>query len=224
MKAFFTILFVSLFSLTSIGQERMILTTSAFDALEIGGSYTVFIRQGNEHEVVALADDFEDISWEIEDGTLRIDRENESVWGESPEIRLYITVTTLREVDLTGAVTLESKNRIDGNTLEIEATGASTITLDLDVSRLSIESTGASDVTLKGKARYAEIELTGASSFAASELEVDNMDIECSGASSANLNVTSSLSVEAHGASTIYYTGDPEVESDVSTASELIKR
>ncbi len=224
MKSLLTSLFTLALAVTGLSQERMILTTEAFNALEVSGNYTVFIRQGPEHEVVAMADDFDDIDWEIEDGTLEISRNSTMNWGNSPEIKLYITVTDIRYIECTGAVTVESKNRIDGRLLSIEATGASTLDLEISVEVLDLEVTGAADITLKGKAVTAQLELTGSSSVSAGDLRVEEMDIECAGAASANVYASSKLRVEAAGAATIYYSGDPEVESDVSIASELIKR
>ncbi|NVK28922.1 MAG: DUF2807 domain-containing protein [Flavobacteriia bacterium] len=226
MKHFFTLVFAVLLTTLGMAQERRTLTTEAFTKIEISGSYTVFLRQGPSCEVIAMSDNFDDIEVEVEDGTLSIEHENDMwEWSNNDgETRIYITVQNLSEIEISGAVTLEAKNTIDASNLTVSTSGASEIYLSMDVSNLELESTGASEITLRGKARSAELDLTGASEIYAFDLVVNRMEIETTGASSAQVHVLDVLEVDATGASDIEYKGNPQIESDLSIASSLTKR
>ncbi|KAB2814640.1 head GIN domain-containing protein [Phaeocystidibacter luteus] len=226
MRHFFTLAFAVLLTTLGMAQERRTLTTEEFTKIEISGSYTVFLRQGPSCEVIAMSENFDDIEVEVEDGTLSIAHDND-MWewsSDDDETRIYITVQNLSDIEISGAVTLESKNTIDATNLTVSTSGASEIYLSIDVSSLDLESAGASEITLRGKARSAEFELMGASEIEAFELIVNRMEIETMGASSARVHVLDTLEVEAMGASDIEYKGDPQIESELSYASSLTKR
>jgi hypothetical protein len=65
--------------------------------------------------------------------------------------------------------------------------------------------------------------VSGASPFDAQELTIEDLTIELSGASLANVNVTGSLSGGASGASTLRYAGSPVVERSEASGSSSVE-
>lgn len=229
MKAKFTFALTVFLSLSQLafGQlERRSFEVSSFHSIDIGGAFTIHLRRGLEPEVVAMAepDQLDDLSVSVDRGELHVEMDNSLwFWGKSEEIRLYITVTDLDQIEISGATSLTGANTLDATELSILCQGASEVDLKIDVTRLSVECNGASEVTLSGIARSAEIECNGASELSAIELQVERMKLEASGACQAEVYVTEDLEVEAHGASDVRYTGNPTVTKDVSTASSVSK-
>ncbi len=106
--------------------------------------------------------------------------------------------------------------------VELYCSGASKLTADVTAGDVYGEVSGASKATLKGKAQNASYESSGASSLDAEDLVTEECTVECSGASIASVNCTSSLKAEASGASKITYTGDCELVNKSTTGASSI--
>ena len=70
----------------------------------------------------------------------------------------------------------------------------------------------------------AAISLSGAGSIDAEHLVVQDMHINCAGASEAELNVQRSLWAQAAGASKITYEGNPAIKQSMAVGGSVIKR
>lgn len=210
-------------SLLSAQQTKVTRSLPAFTSIEASGALQLYLRIGETHEVVVVTDkDFQDkVELEVNDGQLEASVDG-PMWGNTPEVKLYITVVELRDLELSGACTFESKNTLKGKYLNIDLTGASEIKVVAEVGLLDIESSGASDIQLAGSASKLTLDLTGASSLKGADLTAAKASVEMSGASSASVHVTESLSYDLSGASSLKLKGSPEIEfKEVSGASEL---
>ncbi|GGH74943.1 head GIN domain-containing protein [Phaeocystidibacter marisrubri] len=226
MKRLITLTIALTLSVLAFGQTvRETLEVSTFNRLEVSGAYRVFIRQGPTQEVVAIGseDAIDGLKVEVSNGQLEISTRGFLNTSNS-DVRLFITVTQLKSISISGAVSLEAKNRIDGSDLDIEASGAADMDLKVDMSNVKVSASGAAEINLEGRARSCQIELSGSSSLDAEEWLVSRMSIEISGASSADVHAIETLEVEASGASSVTYRGNPTVDSDISYASSLTKK
>ncbi len=159
--------------------------------------------------------------------------------------RAVITMPDLRRLELSGA----SKGTITGfqstNPLTLDISGASSVELvnikagdgNFDISgasRISGNATindgsfdvsGASSLELAGSANDIRGNASGASRLRLEEFAVVDADIEVSGASSAIVNASGRLDVEASGASSVTYVGNPTLgDIDVSGASSVKRK
>ena len=66
-----------------------------------------------------------------------------------------------------------------------------------------------------------EADLSGASSLKGREFKTETGDFHLSGASSAEVAVSTTLEADLSGVSSLSYLGDPETDADVSDASRL---
>lgn len=96
---------------------------------------------------------------------------------------------------------------------DLEVSGASKITGMLHATDTDFKVTGASSMELDGTGADSRIIASGASHLQLRDFEVEDADLELSGASSGNVNVTGRLDVELSGASSLRYEGDPELGS-----------
>lgn len=103
---------------------------------------------------------------------------------------------------------------------EIEASGAARIEVEgVRGERLSTALAGAASAELSGNVDRHELRLSGASRSRATELRSRETIAALSGASYASVAVSGELRVEASGASTLEYLGDPQLVSTVSGQS-----
>ena len=178
-----------------------------FQRVDVGGAYSIEIRQGSEFAVSADGerDDVENIDVAVNNGTLEIKGKNDFNLfnNKNRRVGLVITLPTLRSVQLAGA----TKTRISGfrnlDRLDVGLTGATTSEIDVTADRLEVSASGASKVVLRGRARTADFSLAGACTLEATEMAIDEADVKAVGASKAELGKVRNLRKTALGVSKI---------------------
>ena len=112
------------------------------------------------------------------------------------------------DLDLSGASTTELAVR-STTPLTAKISGASTLRGKIETTELVLDTSGSSRAILSGSAKLAKIEASGASHLQLGDLKIETMNIEVSGASHANVAVSSSLDYEVSSASHLSYKGSP---------------
>ena len=229
IKRIFPLLMVLLFILAALApafaakEERKV---APFTELEVSSAFKVVLTQGNAQKLLidASDNDMDEIITEVKGNKLII-RLKTTIFNRQTEgSTVYLTFTTLTDIDVSGAVELKGTNAMNFNDLELEGSGASSISLNISAKKLDCDLSGASSAILVGDTDRFEIDLSGASKLNAHDFMAKVCNIDCSGASSAKVNVTEKLSVEGSGASEVLYSGNPViVESDLSGASSIKK-
>lgn len=178
-----------------------------FQRIDVGGAYSIEIRQGNDFAVSADGerDDVESLDVVVSNGTLEVKNKNDfNIFkNQKRRVGLVITMPTLRSVELAGA----NKTRISGfrnlDRLDVGLTGATSSDIDVTTDRLEVSASGASKVTLRGRARTADFSLAGACKLEATEMSIDEADVKAVGASKAELGKVRNLRKTTLGVSKI---------------------
>lgn len=201
----------------------------AFDHLDIGGALNVLITSG-EHPSLTIrgpAHAVAALRTRQYGNTLKIGQRFQ-FWHRT--CRLFLTLTTpdLKRTEISGANLVQFKEFHNLSALELEITGASSVSFEGKLTTLLTEITGASRLTLTGQGQRLNAELTGASSLHAFDFAVEDADIELTGACNARLHVQKHLFAEAAGASTIQYrvlpgAGEPALRVRSAGASSVTR-
>jgi len=157
---------------------------------------------------------------EVSEGILKIDEKKDK---EIPE-KITIGYTSLDELAVAGAATVKSAETITGDKLSIQSSGASKCKLDLSVSELSCSVSGAATCVLTGWAGMMTAIVSGASSLKSEGLLAEKVQINTSGASTAKINVGTSLTAIVSGASTLKFAGDPKETQINQSGASSVKR
>jgi hypothetical protein len=177
-----------------------------FKGIEAGGAVEVIVTAQQDYKVEVEADDniISHVITKVNDGTLEISMDPEFSYSNST-IKIYVSLPQLASLDISGASTAKVTN--------------------VNSDDLSISVSGASNVTIEGSSKTLDGSVSGASSIMAEKLSAEQVTIEASGASKSHVHATSSLSADASGASTIYYSGQPKnIEEETSGASSIKRR
>jgi hypothetical protein len=204
-----------------VKQERKV---SAFNAIEVSGAFDVYLSQGSTQSVIVEADEnlMSLIRTEVSGSTLKI--ENKEPIHDAKSLKVYITVTDLRRIEVSGAVDLQTQNKLTLTELTIEISGATDATLDIAVQKLEISSSGGSKLKFTGMANKVDMDVSGAVDIHAFDLQAEIVSLSISGAGDAEINVTKELYADISGAGTVRYKGDPaKVDSNVSGAGSIKK-
>ncbi|GGN00389.1 DUF2807 domain-containing protein [Dyadobacter beijingensis] len=192
-----------------------------FDELEVGDAIRVHVVAGASFSVEATGErnDLDDLNLFVQDGKLTARYKNS--WRKRQRMDINITMPDLAGVDFSGAVNATIDDFENLPSIEIELSGASQCDFEGYGTNLKFDINGASQLNLFGKMKFLDGEASGASQLNAFDLQVEESDLEASGASNANVWVTRLLDVKASGASTVRYRGNPKVEKEVTGGSNV---
>jgi hypothetical protein len=104
----------------------------------------------------------------------------------------------------------------------IDISGASKLTGSLTAQNTDLKLSGASQCELSGSSPINKIGVSGASHFSAPDFKMQDCSINVSGASNARILAAGTLNIEASGASTLKYSGEPRINGlNVTGASQV---
>jgi len=205
-----------------VKQDRKV---SSFNGIEVSGAFQVYIKQGDNEAVTVEAEEnlMTYIRTEVVNGTLIIETKDRP-FHNTTKMTVYVTIKGLKSIDLSGAVDLETQNKLNLSDLKIDVSGASDAKLEITVQKLDLDGSGASKLLFRGSAVDVKMDLSGASEIYAYDMPAASYSVELSGAGKAEINVSKKLSAEISGAGTIRYKGTPTViDQDVSGAGSIKK-
>jgi hypothetical protein len=153
---------------------------------------------------------------------LVIDVQNNQCYNATQTLEVTLTAPTIQHVTLNGAGKI-SGNAIIQDELDFEVNGAATINSSFEVQEHSTVINGSGDATLVGRATTASFTISGAGSVLASSLLSENCTVVISGAGDVRIHVTEKLNVTISGSGSVYYTGDPEITSNISGTGQIVK-
>lgn len=126
------------------------------------------------------------------------------------------------EIVLSGASSLNGT--FESDDLEARLLGASDISGNVKINNLMLDLSGASKATFEGSAGNLECKLEGSSDADLYDLPVKDADVQLAGASKAKITVDGDISLDASGASTLFYKGNGTIESiELSGESKIEK-
>ncbi len=204
-----------------VRQERKV---SSFDAIEVSGAFNIILSQGSTQSVIVEADEnlMKIIKTEVEGGKLVIDQKKPI--QHSTSLKVFITITNLKTLELSGAVDVITEGRLTLPELRINGSGASDSKFDLDVRQLDVDCSGGSKLKFRGIATKTHMEVSGAVDLFAYDLVTENFNLEISGAGKAQIYVNKELNVDISGAGSVHYKGNPtKVIENVSGAGSIKK-
>ena len=176
-----------------------------FKAVEVGGGFQVEITAQKEFSVEVEADDnlLPLIKIEVEDGILKIESEKK-ISTKNP------IIVRISAPDIEG----------------LEVSGVSKVNLaNLKNENLQVDASGASKVKIEGITANLTLNVSGASKIDAGNIKAENVSVDATGASNVNVSVLNELKVEASGASSVTYSGNPKnFENKTSGASSVKQR
>jgi hypothetical protein len=239
MKTYLRLLPLLLFSLPILacsgvldfGRGRVIAASSAviretrevsgFTGVDMRGIGKLVLVQGDSESLEVSGPDnvVPLVRTSVQGGVLVLELQPENiVTGMNPAdmLTFSVGVKDLSSVSVSGLGDVEMDG-LKAPRLNVTMSGSGRIALrSLALDGLVLRLSGMGDVTLSGGAADAEIDISGAGNVNAPDLRIQTARITISGAGSATLWVTDSLTGTISGAGNIEYYGNPEVHANTS--------
>jgi len=181
-----------------------------FSGLRVSSGIDVYLRQTGEESIEVEADEnlHEYILTEIRDGVLHVYTDANIRKAEMK--RVYVTMNDIRSLKTSSAGDIIGETPVKTGVLELSASSAGDIKLEVYVKELEASISSSGDVTLTGEADILNADLSSAGGLNAYGLEVREADVSASSAGDADISVSERLRARSSSAGDINYRGNPK--------------
>ena len=210
-------------SVTGSGNVITITRDSAdFDRVVISHAFQASIQQGDVFSVVIRVDDNLEEYLEVSQvgRTLTVGLRPQLNFGVGrATLEAEITMPVLTAIEASGASRVALSGFESEEGITVEASGASSVTGDILAGSATMQASGDSNISLVGSGEDLVLEVGGASSADLEKFLVSDVHAVLSGASTAVVNPSGTLDVDASGASHLTYVGNPTL-GNVQTSGD----
>ncbi|MEI6047526.1 MAG: head GIN domain-containing protein [Bacteroidota bacterium] len=199
--------------------------TEPFTGIKVSTGIDVFLKQGNNEAVSVEADEnlHEYILTEVRDGVLNVYTDANIRSAERK--RVYVTMKEVKSIRTTSAGDVIGEAPLKSDKLELSASSAGNIKLEVFAKEINLDISSSGDITLAGEADILEADLSSAGDLNAYDLKVREADVSASSAGDADINVSEKITARASSAGDINYQGNPKyVDANSSSAGGIHKR
>ncbi len=183
--------------------------SSAFNGIEVRGSFSVYITQGDQHSIMVYADDnlLEHIRTDINRDILKISADKRFKGNEKPKI--IIELSKLRAIDGSAGARVYAEEAIHGMELALKLRSGAEGHLNLFYDKADIDVNTGAVVKLHGAVDGLIANSATGANLDARNLKAVNCYVSSKGGSQSNVFVTGQLTAQASSGGIIRYTGDP---------------
>ena len=199
--------------------------TNSFSGIKVSSGIDVYLKQSNDESVTVEADEnlHEYILTEVRNGVLNVYSDYNIRHAERK--RVYVTMKDVKSVKTTSAGDVFGQSPITCDRLELSASSAGDIKLEVKAQDIDIDISSSGDITISGETDKLRADLSSAGDLNAYDLTAREADISVSSAGDADVNVSERITARASSAGDINYKGDPRyVDAHASSAGGIHKR
>jgi uncharacterized protein YxeA len=200
-------------------------TTGSFTGIKVSSGVDVYLKQGDKESVTVEADEnlHEYIITEVKGGILHV--YTDANIREAERQRVYVTMRDISSIQTTSAGDIVGESQIKGDHIELSASSAGDITLEIYAKETEIDISSSGDITLTGETEKMKADLSSAGDLNAYKLLTKEAELSVSSAGDADINVSEKLTARASSAGDINYMGDPKlIDVHTSSAGGIHKR
>lgn len=199
------------------------LSYSDFEDLSFSGNFDVEIRAGSRYNVLIDPQYESKVDIQKNGDVLSFDSKIKGLNignQRTQRIKIIVISPNIEKIELKGATKAYISGFAKGD-LTVIAVGGSEFNGDIEVDNLSLTLTGGCNSKLIGSCDNLELNCIGASSFKGFDFETETAEIKIVGASNAKLNISSNLTGNVTGASSVVYKGNPDKNLEINGASDV---
>ncbi len=193
-------------------------------SFSFSGSGNVYIQQGPEQRVIVEAQSniLDRLDSRVSGGHWDIDFDG--CIGKSEDLNIYLTVSELEYISLSGSGRINGVNEADEfNELGVNLSGSGQIELDVYTGSVEVDITGSGMIRLHGAASHQKVYITGSGDYKGYGMEVNTAEVNISGSGNAQVLVNQELDVRIQGSGNVFYHGNPEVHANITGSGNVIK-
>lgn len=203
---------------TSYQNERFL---ESFNSVQYNGRGKIRIVTGETNMIQVVCDKnlLPYLKTEIKGEKLRIYFSKRVKTNVLPEF--LITLKTLKRLNLSGSIQLESTALLNAQTASIFLKGNCSALLNLQGEELQLKQSGSSVIQLTGNLKKCKLLSHGAAVIDGSDLKIEEATVKIQGSSRCSINPTMILNGEIKGSGVIEYQNTPEVNKIIQGSGTI---
>lgn len=223
MKNFLVIVLVCLSAL-AYGQETETRNTSPFTGVKVAEGVDVYLKKGDKEsiKVEVTGTSPSNVITEVSGSYLKVHMRDGNY--RHVDAKVYVTYVKVDKLFASSAGSIFSEGSLKAEDMEISASSAGTIEVNVDAGHLEANASSAGDLELKGKAKSLTVDASSAGEIDAYDLVAENVEAEASSAGSVKVNVSKSLDARASSGGSIRYRGNPDRNNTSSSSGGSVKK
>lgn len=206
---------------------------SGFHAVDVSGSYDVYITQGNAEavKVEAPGDIIKLVLTEVKNGTLRIYNKENTNWRNifnhhnifnNKKVVVYVTVKNIDGISLSGSGHVTFKDGLKTSNMRLQLSGSGNVQGKLTAKDLDAGISGSGSLKLSGSGENQNVHVSGSGNYSARDFNSANVNVSVSGSGNAAVYVSNSLNAHVSGSGGVHYGGNPKNVSKSKSGSGSI--
>ena len=225
MKAIFYFLAIPLFLLSISCAERNFSSSgndvkekkalSGVTRLKIDGVFNLTISQSDDESIEVEGDEAMIKKLLIDqDGellSLKMEEDVADGFFDDKNLRITISIKDLKELNYEGVGNVKTNALFKVDDLKLLGNGVGNLELELDAQEIDADFDMVGNIKLQGKANRAIFINNGIGNLDASQLIVQDMDVNSSGIGKVEVNCVGDLSLVVDGIGKVSYTGNPRI-------------
>ena len=191
-----------------ISQEKQL---SAYDRIEVLGSYDVIFTDGEVGKIKIKAPDniLPLIQTEVSDVLLKIGTEKNRYKVKEPII-IYVPVDSrLKKVVIKGSADIYTEKNLETKALEVDVYGSGDVRLQVDASSLALKIDGSGDIRVGGKTDNLSININGSGDVEVPNLKAEKAIININGSGDVSAYVAEDVDISIAGSGDVTIKGNP---------------
>ena len=201
-------------------------TLGAFNSVQLTGDASLYFSQGSESraDIFAESNIVPLITTTVNDQKmLSIGVKSDACYNTTHYPEVTLVSPDCYEFTLEGSGNF-STSEFNGDYYKITNTASGNVNTVLNTNRLVIDSRGSGNANFAGASVLCDISLAGSGNVYASNLASDTCLVVSDGSGNITVRVSSLLDVTIKGSGNVYYTGNPDINSNITGSGELIQQ
>jgi len=193
--------------------------------IRVSSGIDVYLKQGDDFKLSVEADEnlHDYILTELKGDVLHVYTDANIRQAESKKV--YLTLKEINSISCSSAGDLIGETPVKSDNLDLSASSAGDIKLEVYAKNIDISISSSGDITLNGEADFIEADLSSAGDLNAYNLKVREADVSASSAGDADIFVSEKLTARSSSAGDINYKGDPEyIDAHSSSAGGVHRK
>ncbi len=221
-------LLVGLFALMTglaWAQQSEVRSLGSFKSVKASQAIDVYLKKGDKESarVEASGVDLRDVATEVEGSSLRVRLKDNHSW-KKVNVKVYVTYVSMEKIAVNSAASVFSEGPIKSNRMDISASSAGSVEVNLECSDVTVDTSSAGGVVIEGKTTHLQVEASSAGTVDAYNLEAESVNVEVHSAGSAKISVSKELEASASSGGSVKYRGNPSHTNTHSSSGGSVKK
>jgi hypothetical protein len=220
----FAIVIMAWITVVAYAQQTETRNLAQFTGVKVGEGIDVYLKKGDKEsaKVQVNGTSPDNVITEVSGSYLKVHMRDGSF--RHVDVKVYVTYVNVDKLSASSAGSIFSEGTIKANDMEISASSAGTIEVNIETNEAEISASSAAEVELKGKVKSLRADSSSAGEIDADEVESENVNAEASSGGSVKVNVTKSLEARASSGGTIRYKGNPDRNNTSSSSGGSVRK